>query len=230
MLPFGFGLRQRRDAADLWVAGFVQPSFDGEITGGKIEHTVSADARRIAVAKAQGLDEFAVYGDCFVAAVGGDVGGVQRIFEAGVHGTGEAPEHLVVAGAEQQLVERHVGFGKAFRIIAAVAHALPGVFQIGNLASRGAFGCIFCRGGLYGAACLEDGAENIEIGDIGTHPFQHVLVENVPVIPVADSGADARLAAHEALGFQHLEGFADNSAADAVHFAKIVFARQGRAG
>ena len=62
-----------------------------------------------------------------------------------------------------------------------------------------------------------------------SHPFEHVGIEDVPVVLVADGRADTRLAAHEAFGFQDFQGFANDGAADAVDFAEVVFARQRQA-
>ncbi|MHC2482747.1 hypothetical protein ACVIKP_004538 [Rhizobium leguminosarum] len=119
--------------------------------------------------------------------------------------------------------------GEAFRVAGAVAHLPPGIVEIGDLLGAGALGGIFggCR--LDGAAGFENAAEQVEVLDIGTHPFKHVSVEDIPVVLIADGGSDAWLATDKAFGFQHFQRFANDGAADAVELAEIVFAGQRRA-
>lgn len=108
--------------------------------------------------------------------------------------------------------------------------ALPGLLQIGDLLGGRAACGIFGRCRLDRAAGLQDTRQQVEVAEMRPHPLQHILIEDVPFVLVADGGADAWLAAHEALGFQDFQGFSDDGAADAMEVAEIVFARQQRTG
>ncbi len=202
----------------------------GEVAFGEVENSVDAIARRCRVAQAQGLHHLAMQGNRFPVIRHGEVRRVKRKFQGGMDGAGEAMEDLVVARLEKHGMEEEIGLGEGFGIVACRLHALPGSSRSAISWARRAACGIFGGSRLDRAARFEDARQQVEVAEMRPHPLQHILIEDVPFVLIADGGADARLAAYKPLGFQDLQGFADDGAADAMEVAKVVFARQQRTG
>ena len=220
----------RASSARLGVSRLVE-IVDGhvQVACRQVEHAARTVARRALVAHSQGLDQFPVDVKGLVTLFDGTVGNMQGIFQGGVDNARQLAEHLIVAGSEQYRVKCHIRLGEAFDIAFYVLHLLPGLFQVGDILRRGAFRRKFRRHRLDGPTGLENAADEIEVEYSWAYPFQHLLVQNVPVVLVADDRADARTSAHHPFGFEDFQRFTNDGATDTVEFTEIVFARQERA-
>ena len=110
-------------------------------------------------------------------------------------------EHLVVAGASESTVWKATSASvKRSRSSPASRICARPLSRSAISWTRRALGGIVRRpAGSMARRASRMQSSSVEFSDMRAHPLQHLLVEDVPVVLVADDGADARLAAHQPL-------------------------------
>ncbi len=136
--------------------------------------------------------------------------------------------HQIVAGAVDGVVEGHVMLGvllAARRVGGAVAHALEGALDVGQVLVGGRQRRQLADEGLRGEAEGEHLPDQLGVGRLeARHPLAHLGVEQVPLLERTHHGAAPGGALDQAIAGQLGQGVADAVATDPEVLAQVELA------